>query len=44
MCDTKNNTSDVIDAGMLIADIWVRPVQTNEFVHLQLTQGDASEL
>lgn len=44
ICDDKNNTSDVVDAGMLIADIWVRPVQTNEFVHIQLAQGDASEL
>jgi len=44
ICDDQNNSSDVVDAGMLVADIWVRPVQTNEFVHLQLTQGDASEL
>ena len=44
ICDEQNNSSDVVDAGMLVADIWVRPVQTNEFVHLQLSQGDASEL
>ncbi len=44
ICSEKNNSSDVVDAGMLVADIWVRPVQTNEFVHLQLAQGDASEL
>jgi len=23
-------------------DVWVNPVQTNEFVHLQLKYGDAS--
>ena len=44
ICDEQNNSSAVVDAGMLVADIWVRPVQTNEFVHLQLAQGDASEL
>lgn len=44
LCNDQNNTSDVVDAGMLVADIWVRPVQTNEFVHLHLAQGDASEI
>jgi|GEM_PF-2042313 len=43
ICDDKNNPASVIDAGMLITDVWVRPVQTNEFVHLQFTHGDASQ-
>jgi hypothetical protein len=43
ICDAQNNPSSVVDAGMLVADVWVRPVQTNEFVHLQFTHGDASQ-
>lgn len=43
ICNRENNPDEVVDAGMLTADIWVRPVQTSEFVHLQLTHGDASQ-
>jgi len=31
-----------VEAGILVVDVWVNPVQTNEFVHLQLKYGDAS--
>ncbi len=41
VCDTENNPSSVVDSGILVVDVWVNPVQTNEFVHLQLTYGDA---
>jgi len=39
-CNDENNTQAVIDQGMLVVDVWVNPVQTNEFVHLKLTYGD----
>ena len=42
ICDEQNNPVEIVDAGMLVTDVWVKPVQTNEFVHLQLTHGDAS--
>ncbi|MBJ93244.1 MAG: hypothetical protein CMP23_02080 [Rickettsiales bacterium] len=40
VCNNENNPQSVIDAGTLVVDVWVNPVQTNEFVHLKLTYGD----
>ncbi len=40
-CDEQNNPRRIVDAGALMVDVWVRPVQTNEFVHLQLAYTDA---
>ena len=40
VCNNENNPQAVIDEGMLVVDVWVNPVQTNEFVHLKLTYGD----
>ena len=41
-CNEENNPDEVVEAGILVVDVWVNPVQTNEFVHLQLKYGDAS--
>ena len=41
-CDSENNPSWMRDQGMLIVEVWVRPVQANEFIHLNITWGDAS--
>ncbi len=41
-CNDENNPEEIVDAGILVVDVWVNPVQTNEFVHLQLKYGDAS--
>jgi phage tail sheath protein FI len=41
VCNNENNPQAVLDAGQLVVDVWVNPVQTNEFVHLQLSYGDA---
>ncbi len=41
VCTEENNPTAVVDQGILVVDVWVNPVQTNEFVHLQLTYGDA---
>ena len=41
VCTGENNPTSVVDQGILVMDVWVNPVQTNEFVHLQLTYGDA---
>jgi hypothetical protein len=40
VCNNENNPQAVLDAGQLVVDVWVNPVQTNEFVHLKLTYGD----
>lgn len=41
VCNLENNPTTVVEAGSLIIDIWLNPVQTNEFVHLQLAYTDA---
>ena len=41
VCTEENNPQGMVDRGILVVDVWVNPVQTNEFVHLQLTYGDA---
>jgi hypothetical protein len=41
ICDDENNPEVERERGILVVDVWVNPVQTNEFVHLQLTWGDA---
>jgi len=41
VCTEENNPSGLVDRGILVMDVWVNPVQTNEFVHLQLSYGDA---
>jgi hypothetical protein len=41
-CTGENNPVASREAGILVVDVWVNPVQTNEFVHLQLKYGDAS--
>jgi hypothetical protein len=41
VCTEENNPEGVAERGILIVDIWVNPVQTNEFVHLQLAYTDA---
>lgn len=41
-CNAENNPERIREAGILVVDVWVNPVQTNEFVHLQLKYGDAS--
>ena len=41
VCTGENNPSGVVERGILLIDIWVNPVQTNEFVHLQLAYTDA---
>jgi len=40
VCNDENNPQFVLEAGLLVVDVWVHPVQTNEFVHLKLTYGD----
>ena len=42
ICAEENNPRGDVDGGILNVDVWVNPVQTNEFVHLKLTYGDAS--
>lgn len=41
VCSGENNPESVVERGILVVDVWVNPIQTNEFVHLQLTYGDA---
>jgi phage tail sheath protein FI len=41
VCNVENNPQNFVDRGILVVDVWVNPVQTNEFVHLQLSYGDA---
>jgi hypothetical protein len=41
VCSGENNPNTVVERGILVVDVWVNPIQTNEFVHLQLTYGDA---
>jgi hypothetical protein len=41
VCSGENNPDGVVERGILVVDVWVNPIQTNEFVHLQLTYGDA---
>lgn len=41
VCTTENNPDGVVERGILVVDVWVNPVQTSEFVHLQLSYGDA---
>lgn len=32
ICDERNNTPDIIDDGVLVVDIYVKPVRTAEFI------------
>jgi hypothetical protein len=32
VCDTRNNTPDIIDANELVVDIYLKPVRTAEFI------------
>ncbi len=41
VCSEENNPKTEVERGILVVDVWVNPIQTNEFVHLQLTYGDA---
>jgi hypothetical protein len=41
VCSEENNPRSFVEQGNLTVDLWVNPVQTNEFVHLQLAYTDA---
>jgi phage tail sheath protein FI len=32
ICDERNNTPEIIDDGVLVIDIYVKPVRTAEFI------------
>jgi hypothetical protein len=39
ICDTSNNTPDVISRNQLIVDIFIKPTYVAEFIHLRFTNA-----
>lgn len=39
ICDTSNNTPDVISRNQLVVDIYIKPTYVAEFVHLKFTNA-----
>jgi hypothetical protein len=39
VCDTSNNTPDVISRNQLIVDVYVKPTYVAEFIHLKFTNA-----
>ena len=39
ICDTSNNTADVISRNQLIVDIYIKPTYVAEFIHLKFTNA-----
>ena len=39
ICDTTNNTADVIAANQLVVDIYIKPTYVAEFIHLKFTNA-----
>ena len=39
ICDTSNNTPDVISRNQLVVDIYIKPTYVSEFVHLKFTNA-----
>ncbi|WXB47900.1 tail sheath [Vibrio phage VB_VaC_TDDLMA] len=39
ICDTTNNTADVISRNQLVVDIYIKPTYVAEFIHLRFTNA-----
>lgn len=39
VCDTSNNTPDVISRNQLVVDVYVKPTYVAEFIHLKFTNA-----
>lgn len=39
ICDTSNNTPDVISRNQLVVDIYIKPTYVAEFIHLKFTNA-----
>jgi len=43
ICDTTNNTPEIIEANYFVADILVKPITSINYVRIQLTNKDLSD-
>lgn len=39
ICDTSNNTADVISRNQLVVDVYIKPTYVAEFIHLKFTNA-----
>lgn len=39
VCDTTNNTADVISRNQLVVDVYIKPTYVAEFIHLKFTNA-----